>query len=201
MSIFVKICGMTDAEAIAAAVAAGADAVGFVFFEKSPRNIEPTRAAELAAEVPSHIRKVAVTLHPDQSLVDAILNELRPDVLQTDLGDFSQLVIADGIEKWPVVREGADPADGLPEGTFVYEGRMSGKGETVDWQVAANIAARGRMILAGGLTADNVAVAVSRVSPFGVDVSSAVESRPGVKDPALVTAFVERAKARTIRKT
>jgi len=196
VSTFVKICGMTDENAIAAAIAAGADAVGFVFFEKSPRNIRPARAAELAAAVPAHVRRVAVTLHPDQSLVDAIQNELRPDVLQTDLGDFAELVIDDGIEKWPVVREGAVPASGLPAGTFVYEGRKSGKGETVDWRVAADIATRGHMILAGGLSVDNVAAAVRQVAPFGVDVSSAVESQPGVKDPALVTAFVERAKAR-----
>ena len=195
MSAFVKICGMTDEAAITAAVESGADAIGFVFFARSPRNIAPARAAELAAAVPPAVRKVAVTLHPDQSLVDAIMAELRPDVLQTDRGDFARLAIADGIEKWPVVREGAVPASGLPDGTFVYEGRSSGKGETVDWQVAADIAKRGRMILAGGLTVDNVAVALGQVSPFGVDVSSAVESRPGVKDPALVRAFVECAKA------
>ena len=201
MSTFVKICGMTDEDAIASAVAAGADAVGFVFFEKSPRNVKPARAAELAARVPSGIRKVAVTLHPEQSLVDAILDELRPDVLQTDLGDFLRLDVPGAIEKWPVVREGAVPASGLPADTFVYEGRKSGKGKTVDWGVAADIARHGRMILAGGLSVDNVAAAVQGVSPFGVDVSSAVESRPGVKDPALVAAFVERAKARKIRKT
>ena len=196
MSTFVKVCGMTDEAAIEAAIAAGADAVGFVFFDKSPRNLAPAHAARLAAGVPSNVRKVAVTLHPEQSLVDAIQDKLHPDVLQTDLADFAGLVVDDGIEKWPVVREGAVPVDGLPQGTFVYEGRMSGKGETVDWQVAADIAARGRMILAGGLSVGNVAAAVRQVAPFGVDVSSAVESRPGVKDPALVTAFVERAKAR-----
>ena len=196
MTPFVKICGMTDAAAVAAAVAAGADAIGFVFFDKSPRNVTPAHAARLAAHVPSGVRKVAVTLHPAQSLVDAIQDELRPDALQTDLEDFSRLVVADTIEKWPVVREGAIPAGGLPEDIFVYEGRMSGKGDTVDWRVAADIAVHGRMILAGGLSVDNVAAAVRQVSPFGVDVSSAVESKPGVKDPALVAAFVERAKAR-----
>jgi phosphoribosylanthranilate isomerase len=196
MTTYVKICGMTDAAAISAAVTAGADAIGFVFFAGSPRNIEPARAAALAAAVPPHVRKVAVTLHPDQSLIDALQSVFRPDVLQTDIGDFPGLTLAAGIEKWPVVREGSVPAGGLPAGTFVYEGKMSGKGKTVDWQVAAEIAAHGQMILAGGLTVDNVGSAVSQVMPYGVDVSSAVESRPGVKDPALIEAFVERVKAR-----
>lgn len=195
MTVFVKICGMTDTEAITAAVAAGADAVGFVFFERSPRNVSPARAAELAADVPSHVRKVAVTLHPDQVLIDAIQHELDPDVLQTDIEDFDELLVAEGIEKWPVLREGAVPVGGLPDGIFVYEGTKSGQGETVDWRVAADIATQGRMILAGGLSVGNVATAVNRVSPFGVDVSSAVESRPGIKDPALVAEFVERAKS------
>ena len=80
-------------------------------------------------------------------------------------------------------------------GIFVYEGRKSGMGETVDWETAAAIAREGRMILAGGLSADNVAEAIAKVAPYGVDVSSAVESRPGVKDAARIAAFVEAARA------
>jgi phosphoribosylanthranilate isomerase len=99
------------------------------------------------------------------------------------------------IEKWPVLREGAVPDDGPPAGPFVYEGRMSGVGETVDWGQAAELARRGQMILAGGLTAANVATAVAGVAPYGVDVSSAVESVPGVKDIARIEAFIEAAKA------
>ena len=191
MSTFVKICGMTDAAAIRAAVDAGADAVGFVFFHKSPRNITPSRAADLAASVPAGVRRVAVMLHPDAALWAEVQATLRPDVLQTDSDDFSYLQVDAAIEKWPVVREGAMPAGG----TFVYEGKMSGKGETVDWNIAAALARRGNMILAGGLTAANVATAINKVSPFGVDVSSAVESAPGVKDTGLIRTFIEAAKA------
>jgi phosphoribosylanthranilate isomerase len=193
VNTFVKICGMTDESSIAAAVEAGADAVGFVFFDRSPRNLEPARAAQLAAHVPAGIRRVAVMLHPDTALWETVEQVLKPDVLQTDSADFSYLSVKPGIEKWPVVREGAVPA--TTSGTFVYEGRMSGKGMAVDWNVAAGIARRGRMILAGGLNADNVGEAVATVRPYGVDVSSAVETAPGVKDAGLIRIFIEAAKA------
>jgi phosphoribosylanthranilate isomerase len=195
MTVMVKICGMSDAAAIAAAVEAGADAIGFVFFEKSPRNVAPETAARLAAGIPSHVRRVAVTLHPDPLAWVEVEEILRPDVLQTDIGDFSYLDVADGIEKWPVLREGAVPESGPPSGPFVYEGRMSGVGETVDWGVAAELARHGRMILAGGLTAGNVATAIEQVAPWGVDVSSAVESAPGVKDIPMIEAFIAAARA------
>jgi phosphoribosylanthranilate isomerase len=196
MTVMVKICGMSDGDAIAAAVGAGADAIGFVFFEKSPRNVMPEQAARLAAAIPSHVRRVAVTLHPDPLTWLEVQAILRPDVLQTDIGDFSYLDVADGIEKWPVLREGAVPDPGPPAGPFVYEGRMSGVGETVDWGVAAELARHGRMILAGGLTAGNVATAIDEVAPWGVDVSSAVESAPGVKDVQMIEAFIGAARAK-----
>ena len=189
----VKICGMTDERAVQAAVDAGADALGFVFFDKSPRNLSPERAAGLAARVPQHVRRVAVMLHPDAGLWDEVSRVLRPDVLQTDAGDFSYLSVEHGVEKWPVLREGAVP-DYFPA-TFVYEGPKSGMGETVDWEIAAEIARQGQMILAGGLGVDNVAAAIAKVMPYGVDVSSAVESQPGVKDVDKISAFVEAAKA------
>lgn len=195
MTVLVKICGMRDSHAIAAAVEAGADAIGFVFFDRSPRNVSPQQAARLAAAIPSHVRRVAVTLHPDPLFWIEAQAVLKPDVVQTDIGDFAYLDVDPAIEKWPVLREGAVPDDGPPAGPFVYEGRMSGVGETVDWGQAAELARRGQMILAGGLTAANVATAVAGVAPYGVDVSSAVESAPGVKDIAKIEAFIEAAKA------
>jgi phosphoribosylanthranilate isomerase len=195
VTVLVKICGMRDSHAIAAAVEAGADAIGFVFFDRSPRNVSPQQAARLAAAIPSHVRRVAVTLHPDPLFWIEAQAVLKPDVVQTDIGDFAYLDVDPAIEKWPVLREGAVPDDGPPAGPFVYEGRMSGVGETVDWGQAAELARRGQMILAGGLTAANVATAVAGVAPYGVDVSSAVESVPGVKDIARIEAFIEAAKA------
>ena len=195
MTVLIKICGLTDAHAVHAAVNAGADAIGFVFFEKSPRNLAPETAARLAAEVPSGIRRVAVMLHPQKALWNEVSDALRPDVLQTDSDDFSYLEVDKDIEKWPVLREGSVPDNGALPATFVYEGRQSGQGRTVDWDCAAGIARRGRMILAGGLTIDNVAEAIARVAPYGVDVSSAVESAPGQKDAALIAAFIAAAKS------
>lgn len=193
MTTLVKICGMTDANAVAAALAAGADAVGFVFHEKSPRNLSPAAAASLCAGFPGNVLKVAVTMHPAPSLWNDVLEHMQPDVLQTDVADFDGLDIPDGVQKWPVLREGSLPAD-LPS-LFIYEGKKSGHGETVDWELAAGIAKRGRMILAGGLSADNVATAINTVMPYGVDVSSAVESQPGIKDPDKIRAFISAAKA------
>jgi phosphoribosylanthranilate isomerase len=193
--MFVKICGMTDEAAVEASVAAGADAVGFVFFHKSPRNLTPAAAATLASGLPDTVRKVAVMLHPDGTLWEEVQRALRPDILQTDLADFACLDVDPAIEKWPVVREGSLPGE-LPD-TFVYEGRMSGKGQSVDWEVAADIAKRGRMILAGGLNALNVSDAIAQVRPWGVDVSSAVESAPGIKDAGRISEFVAAAKAVT----
>ena len=193
MTVMVKICGMTDEAAVRAAVNAGADAIGFVFHERSPRNLSVTDAVKLGDLVPESIIKVAVTLHPDAALWEQVQASFKPDALQTDSEDFAYLEVQPGIEKWPVLREGSVP-QAIPD-VFVYEGRKSGQGQTVDWRVAAAYARRGRMILAGGLCAENVAEAISTVRPFGVDVSSAVESQPGVKDPQRIRAFIEAARA------
>ncbi len=193
MSTLVKICGMTDETAVRAAIEAGANAVGFVFHERSPRNMPIDLAAQLAAQVPDDVLIVAVTMHPDAALWNLIQEILQPDVLQTDIEDFAYLDVDAAIEKWPVVREGSVPRS-LPE-LFVYEGKKSGQGQKVDWDVAAAYAQHARMILAGGLGPDNVAEAIVAARPFGVDVSSAVESQPGVKDPEKIKAFVEAARA------
>ena len=192
MTVFVKICGMTDAGAVQAAIDAGADAIGFVFYARSPRNLGIEKAAGLAALVPDPIKKVAVMFHPESELWNSVRDNVEPDVLQTDLEDFRTLDVPAGIECWPVIREGATP-DEFPE-TFVYEGKASGQGETVDWQIAAGYANKGRMMLAGGLSGDNVATAIAEVRPWGVDVSSAVESAPGVKDAGKIAAFVAAAR-------
>ncbi|HLT90596.1 MAG TPA: phosphoribosylanthranilate isomerase [Woeseiaceae bacterium] len=193
MSLLVKICGLRHAAAVHAAVAAGADAVGFVF-APSPRRVTAREATVLAREVPGHVQRVAVMLHPTPEEWREVETIFCPDVLQTDAADFAYLDVPSGVARWPVLREGSPLPEPLP-GTFVYEGARSGRGERVDWDGAAALARRGRMILAGGLDCDNVAEAVRRVAPFGVDVSSAVETAPGIKDPALIEAFVSAARA------
>jgi phosphoribosylanthranilate isomerase len=192
MSILVKICGLSDVEHVNAAVEAGADAVGFVFAE-SVRRVTPEKAAAISAGVPSHVKRVAVMLHPTNDEWQNVLTQFAPDVLQTDAEDFASLDVPDSVVRWPVFREGKARSD-TPD-TYVYESRKSGQGDTVNWSQAATIAIQGNMILAGGLAASNVAAAIATVRPYGVDVSSAVESEPGQKDVQLINEFVSAARA------
>jgi phosphoribosylanthranilate isomerase len=192
VSTFIKICGLRSAADVAAAVAAGADAVGFVFAE-SVRKVTPAQAKQAAADIAPQVRRVAVMRHPGKDACQRVIDEFAPDVIQTDVEDFSGLAIPAHIECWPVFREGA--ANVASAGVYVYEGRQSGSGEAVDWTLAANIARHGRMILAGGLAEDNVRVALQTVLPWGVDVSSGVESLPGYKDHDLIRRFISAVRA------
>lgn len=197
--MFVKICGLRTEGHVQAAVEAGADAVGFVF-ANSVRRVEPTHAASITKSVPDTIKKVAVMQHPSSDDWLAVLERFKPDVLQTDSEDIAGLEIPGTIECWPVYREGNRVSGTFRprrkvSGTYLYEGARSGKGETVDWATAARIAQGGNMILAGGLSVANVAEAIDIVRPFGVDVSSAVESAPGQKDSGLIRKFINAAKA------
>ena len=190
MTPFIKICGLTDAGAVTTAVEAGVDAVGFVF-ANSVRRVSVQHANGIAAGLPQHIKRVAVMLHPSNEEWLEVRDGFRPDALQTDLDDFSYLDVPDEIAKWPVLRQGAVSAgDHIPE-MFVYEGKASGSGETVDWTSAAQLAKRGNMILAGGLDIANVSDAIRQVAPFGIDVSSGVEAAPGKKDTTMIQAFIE----------
>lgn len=192
VTLFVKICGMREERHVAAAINAGADAVGFVFAD-SPRKISPDDAAAISRDVPDNIRRVAVMLHPSNDAWQEVLEKFAPDVLQTDAEDMATLHVPDSIELWPVFRAGRTALN--TNSTYVYEGPKSGVGETVDWSQAAAVAEQGQMILAGGLSTQNVAEAITTVRPFGVDVSSAVESAPGQKDTRMITDFVNAAKA------
>ena len=194
MSLLVKICGLRKADDVKAAVSAGADAVGFVFAE-SVRRVTPAEARKLTQYLPKRVRRVAVMRHPSQDEWQAVLDEFSPDVLQTDIDDFESLEVPGSVERWPVIREGYSGIEGKLPGVFLYEGQRSGAGQTVDWPRAAEIAKRGRMILAGGLGVDNIATAIRMVHPHGVDVSSGVESRPGRKDPGLIRLFIKAARA------
>jgi phosphoribosylanthranilate isomerase len=195
--IFVKICGFTTPDAVAVAVAAGVDALGFVFAQ-SPRRVTPAEAVRLCRDVPDAIRRVAVMHHPEDEQWQAVRALFRPDWLQTDWQDYASLELAPGVGRLPVYRDAALPADfdtaGLP-GRMLFEGGESGSGRPADWALAARCAAASQLVLAGGLAPGNVAEAVRRVRPWGVDVSSGVESAPGVKDPARIRAFIEAARA------
>ncbi|MDH3547526.1 MAG: phosphoribosylanthranilate isomerase [Gammaproteobacteria bacterium] len=194
MSIFIKICGLQDASDVAAAAAAGVNAVGFVFAE-SVRKVTPEEARAATRDIPAGIKRVAVLHHPSNDECKAVLDIFAPDVVQTDAGDYAALEIPENVERWPVIREGMAPVEAELPAVFLYEGTQSGSGETVDWSRAARIAGRGNMILAGGLAEDNVAEALRIVRPYGVDVSSGVESLPGCKDHEKMRRFVSAVRA------
>jgi len=192
MNVLVKVCGLQEKHHVDDAVEAGADALGFVFAE-SPRQVTPALARSISEHVPTHVKRVAVMLHPRNDEWLAVLEEFAPDILQTDVRDFGGLEVPANVERWPVYREGNAAPN--TDSTYVYEGPKSGRGETVDWSAAAELAHRGNMVLAGGLNPDNVARAIRTVRPFGVDASSGLESAPGQKDSHLITEFISAARA------
>ena len=192
-SPFIKVCGMTTPEAVQAALGCEVDAIGFVF-ASSVRQVSTARAAELAAPARHRVACVAVTRHPQRAQVDAILREFRPDILQTDIEDLDALGLPRELSVLPVVRPGTAVACALPQ-RLLFEGPVSGSGQTTDWIEAASLARRSQVILAGGLTPHNVADALRQVRPFGVDVSSGVEASPGIKSPEKIRQFVAAARA------
>lgn len=191
--MFVKICGLTTPEGVAAALEAGADAVGFVF-APSVRRVTPAAAAALAAPARGRALCIAVTLHPAAAEVEEILDVFAPDLLQTDLADAAALSARARARLLPVLREGRALPEPLPA-RVLYEGAVSGTGRTADWAQARAVAERTQVLLAGGLNPDNVAAAVHAVGPWGVDVSSGVESAPGIKSPGKISQFVAAARA------
>jgi len=176
-----------------AAIDAGADAVGFVFHEASVRHISPTQASRLARRVPDSVLTVAVTRHPSQALIDSIFAEWMPDVFQTDADDMATRSLPSGVQRLPVLRTGNALAVPLPV-WCLYESADSGQGKTADWSEAATLAKQTRLVLAGGLRPETVSQAIQLTQPWGVDVSSGVESAPGVKDVVLIRQFVTAAR-------
>ena len=198
--MWIKICGMTTPQAIAAALASPVDAIGFVFAD-SPRQLTLEDAVALAAPARGRVRCVAVTRHPSQRYLDDVLAVFNPDVLQSDVEDLRELRLPKLLELLPVFR-GAEAPQGTPRGQvgqlparLLFEGPTSGSGTPCDWTAAQRVARRTQLVLAGGLDAANVTEAINTVRPFGVDVSSGVEERPGVKSPAEVARFAAAARS------
>jgi phosphoribosylanthranilate isomerase len=191
-ALFIKVCGMTTAAAVDAALSCEVDAIGFVFAE-SVRRVDAQRANALAQPARRKIACVAVTRHPTAAQVNEILRDFRPDILQTDLADLEKLALPRELAVLPVLRPGPRPVCELPR-RILFEGPVSGSGRTTDWDAAAELARRMELILAGGLNPRNVAAAIRHVRPFGVDVSSGVEETPGVKNTQLIEQFVAAAR-------
>src|SRR6202021_3204961 len=175
-AMFIKICGITTADAVSAAAAAQVDAIGFVF-APSPRQGTPGQAAQLAALAPPGILRIGVAQHPLQMKVDEICRILKPDYFQTDVEDLRELRIPVHIKVLPVVRFGRKTPNPLPA-RMLFEGPSSGMGELADWGRAAELARQTEVILAGGLSALNVIEAIHAGGPLGAQGAAGGKGRP-----------------------
>ncbi len=196
MSLYIKICGLTDHSAVKATVEEGANAIGFNFYPPSPRYLSPELAADLALAVPQHVLRVAVMLRPQQADWEEIYATFKPDCLQADADCLKRLRLPEGLRTLPVYRDHDHfDFDSVPaDSAYLFESAVSGKGQPPSWERAADLARRTNLVLAGGLSPENVAEAIRRVRPWGVDVSSGVEAARGVKDPDRVRRFIRCAR-------
>ena len=198
---FLKVCGITRLTDALHAIDYGATALGFVFWRQSPRYVTPARAAEIIAELPQGTTTVAVFVNEGVDGIRDIAAQTRINAIQLHGDEPAEYADALGC---PVLRSvTVDDADETcaswpAETTFLLDAadrvRRGGTGNEVDWSQAAALARSHRVVLAGGLTPVNVADAITRVRPFGVDVSSGVEDAPGVKNLDKVARFLENAR-------
>jgi phosphoribosylanthranilate isomerase len=212
MSLIVKICGLSTADSVDAALDAGADMVGFVFFPPSPRNISFATARELGARVQGRAGKVALTVDADDAIFDAIVDTLKPDMLQLHGKEIPARVIA--LKKrygLPVMKaiavEAKTDLAAIAEYTAVADRllfdarapreatRPGGLGKRFDWHLLENLDLKLPFMLSGGLDAGNLVEALRMTQAPGIDVSSGVESAPGRKDLDKIRAFIRAARA------
>jgi phosphoribosylanthranilate isomerase len=203
----VKICGITNADDVRAACDAGADAIGLNFYPRSLRALSVERAAKLRATIPLGVQVFGVFVNADAGEVTNIFRDVRLDALQLH-GDESPATVAQLARMAPVfkaLRVGPDfsaaTLESYPDVSgFLFDaanteaGEYGGTGRLADWGVAQQAARSHRVILAGGLNAENVAAAILQVRPYGVDVASGVEASPGAKDHAQLREFVREAR-------
>ncbi len=196
----IKICGLRDLPGVNAAVQSGADAIGLVFYPASARQLAPEQARELAAALPAFIASVALFLDADATTVRDIVDSVRPDLIQFHGNEtpefcrsfnrpYLKAVPMDAdmeLEQW--FKDYADARALLVDSHA--PGKAGGSGESFDWSRALPNGGP-PVILAGGLHPDNVAQAIRTVRPYAVDVSSGVESAPGIKDKAKIKAFID----------
>ncbi len=189
--MLVKICGITNREDALAAVAFGATALGFIFFPKSPRAASVEAVSEWIGEIPPQILRVGVYVNEAPAVIEANAAKLGLHVAQLH-GDEAPAQHPVGIV-WRALRVTGDsiPSD-YPADALLLDG--PGGGKTFDWKLAADAVSQGRrVILAGGLTPENVGQAIAAVKPWGVDTASGVEAKPGHKDHARMKQFIETA--------
>ncbi|WP_040548395.1 phosphoribosylanthranilate isomerase [Pedosphaera parvula] len=204
MSTVVKICGITNIEDGMAAAEAGANAIGLMFYEQSPRNVSLQTAAKIANQLPPYVIKVGVFVNPTEELVSRAVTDCGLNVLQfhgEETPEFCQLFPVMSIKAFRIKdAESLNALTDYPTDAWLLDayvaGQLGGTGAKFNWDLAVAAKNRGRPIfLAGGLTPENVADAIRQVQPYAVDVSSGVESAPGKKDHAKVRAFIQAAKS------
>jgi len=206
MSLDIKICGLKTDAALAAALAGHASHVGFIFFAKSPRNIDPAEAGRLREAARGKALAVAVTVDASDAMLDAIVAAMAPDMLQLHGSETPDRVGAVRtryglpVMKALSIREAGDldaaaPYRGIAD-RFLFDAkapagadRPGGNGVSFDWQILAGLDPSLDYMLSGGLNAANIGEALAVAQPRGIDVSSGVESAPGVKEPALIENF------------
>lgn len=206
MTVRVKICGITSSEQALMAQQYGADALGLVIYEKSPRYVNVQQAAKIRASITGSTTAIALLVNPSVSLVEQVIAEVKPDYIQfhgDETAEFCQQF------NFPFIRA-VRMSDGLDidaevaaynaEGGFLFDAwsddLYGGTGHSFDWSRLPSTTDY-KLILAGGLKPDNVADAVAKTNPYMVDVSGGVEASPGQKDPAKVKAFISQAKKLT----
>lgn len=204
MSVKVKICGITSASDALAAVEAGADALGFMFYEPSPRHVTIRQAAEIIRELPPFIMKVGVFVDAPEDTVMRAIGDCGLTMLQFHGEESPEYCTQFGLMNMKAFRmrdaESLNVLQNYPTDAWLLDafvaGKPGGTGEKFNWDLAIEARKLGRPIfLAGGLTAANVAEAVRTVHPFAVDVSSGVEASPGKKDHAKVKNFISAVKS------
>ena len=208
MTSDIKICGLKTGEAVDHAVALGATHIGFIFFAKSPRHIEPADAGRLADRVRGRAKIVSVTVDADSDDLDEILDLIRPDILQLHGHESPERVLTvkavTGLPVWKAfpISEADDlkrigAYDGIAN-RLLFDARArkdsalpGGNGVSFDWRLLSALHAELDYMLSGGLNKDNVGEALRIARPRGIDVSSGVESSPGVKDLRMMDKFFE----------
>lgn len=198
----VKICGITNWSDAQAACEAGANLLGFNFYDKSLRRVSTADAAQIGGKLPKGVESVGVFVNASPAEIVSLRSFVRFSAAQLH-GDESAAIVAEVARNMPVIkafRVGAGFAgstlDGYPDVfAFLLDGahgsQYGGSGYTTDWEFARNVAGKHPIILAGGLSPENVAAAILCVRPYAVDVASGVESRPGKKDYAKVRDFIQ----------
>lgn len=206
MSVQVKICGITGVADGLAAAEAGADMIGLMFYDRSPRHLTLAQAAEISRALPPFVLRVGVFVNPEEDLVTRAIGECGLTLLQFHGDEPSDFCTQFGLMSVKALRvRDAESlktleqfqTDALLLDAYSKSG-LGGTGEKFNWDLAVEAQKIGKPIfLAGGLTPENVAAAIRQVRPFAVDVSSGVESAPGKKDPEKVRAFIQAAKSVT----